>query len=188
MIYSNSVLTLNAYYRIDKTSKTFEMEKKYGPDSKIVACPSKFSVFGEENLKLALSHFQQKDSSTPLHKFGFKWRSPIQNRKDCIFRESEVEHFYQNANAVPPNEDHLLMRNCILIYTPPAVMYSDDIDAYQTSLHDVVTFFEDIDGCFHTGQKKVMKCEFITLDLSGVEAMCWAHLWTTEGELKASRY
>ncbi len=51
------MLTLNAYYHLDKVTKTFDMLKNYGPDGKILACPgSELSVYSEK-MKLYLSHF-----------------------------------------------------------------------------------------------------------------------------------
>ena len=106
--------------------------------------------------------------------------------KDCIFREIEVSSFYEDHQTAAPNASNLLMKTCVLAYTPPALLYSDQTVTYQAFLHDVVTFFEDINGCLHKGQNKVMRCEFITMEVTAIEAMCWAHLWATEADLKAT--
>jgi hypothetical protein len=185
-VHRNSVLTNNAYYCIDSKAKTFQMEKKYSFTGAVVPCPHDMEIF--KPMKLSLSHFEAKDKSTPAPKFGYVHRTPAQNKKDCIFREVAVPEFYQKSGLSPPDDNHLLMKDCILSYAPPVLMYPQKLDEYQISLHDVVKFFEDVDGCYHMGQNKVLKCQFFKMEVTEVEAMCWAHLWETEGALKSNRY
>jgi hypothetical protein len=95
---------------------------------------------------------------TPSHRFEIHIRTPTHNKRDCVFREIGVPLFYESDKLEFPSADHVLMDNQILCYTPPAIVYTTDLERYQSSLHDVVQFFKAIDGCYNPAYKKVMKC------------------------------
>jgi hypothetical protein len=185
MIYRNSALTRNAWYKMEDA---FYMQRKYvdsGQGAHLIPKPDGMMEFP---MKLSLSHFTKKETSTPTAIFGFKPRTPSNAKMGVTtFRDEVVPHFCEQKGFEPRDPNSLLLMNCILVYTPPASVYASDIHRYQVKLHAVVEFFQQLNGRVHATDQKVMSCEFIEMTLSFEEAACWAHLWMKEEEAKTAQ-
>jgi hypothetical protein len=65
------------------------MEKKYSFNGVIVPCQDDMHFF--KPMKLSLSHFEEKDKSTPASKFGYVHRTPAQNKKIVSFAKLQYQ-------------------------------------------------------------------------------------------------